>query len=233
MGEKPTGERKRLFVYLTGFIILVFTLPACTDIETRYHTQKRIQSFLETEGELDLAIARNLMAKGYFQASLKKNEEVLEKYHNFLGDHALFQIGVIYAHPNNRNHDFQKAEARFHAIIKEHPNSQLKPEVETWIFILQTIQKNKYELGEMIQKYDIETAGLNQKITSMESGNKEKDKKMRNLKRNVETLQAEVDKLKAQVVKLASQIERIKNVDIRIEEKKRKAVNEENVGQGE
>lgn len=64
-----------LFFYLTGFIIAVHDLLACTDPEARYyHGRQSIQSYLETEGEMDFVNARKLMANGYFQASLIKKE---------------------------------------------------------------------------------------------------------------------------------------------------------------
>lgn len=222
MGKKPTGEGKHLFLYLTGFIIAVHGLFACSDPEARYyHTRQSIQSYLKTEGELELVNARKLMADGYFHASLIKNEEVLAKYNTYLGDRALFQIGVIYAHPNNPNQSLQKAAEHFHAIIKDYPDSPLKSDAETWIFVLQKVKKNSVEIQKLIKTCDLKTSRLNQKINFLETRNNEKEKEIGNLKSNIKALQVEVDKLN-------SQIDRIKNVDIGIQEKKRKSINEKN-----
>ena len=80
------------------------------------------------------------MGKGDFNASLKESRETLKYYPQLLGDKALFQIGLIYSHPENPDHDLTKAREAFGALINRYPVSPLRPQAELWILTLRNLQ---------------------------------------------------------------------------------------------
>lgn len=204
MGKKPAGKRQHLLFFHTGFVIILFGFLGCIEKDAGYHAKKSIESLMQTQGERELANARNLMAKGYFEASLNKNKRVLQQYHQSLGDQALFQIALIYAHPDNPDAGLQKSVDYFHRILREYPESNLKGEAETWVWNLQATMNKSQEIN-----------NLRRKLERIEKYNREKTK-------NTNQMQRKIDELQVQIIELKRQIERLKSVDIGIEEKKRK-----------
>ena len=98
----------------------------------------------EWQGKQNIAKARALMFKGDYEASIKCNKEVLRQFPRTLGDQALFEMGLNYAHPENPNPDNQKAIECFQSIIEEYPKSSMREEAGIWILSLQkTIENNK------------------------------------------------------------------------------------------
>ncbi len=95
------------------------------------------------QGKQDLAKARTFMFKGDYEASLKYNKEVLSLFPRTLGDQALFQMGLNYAHPENPNPDIQKTIECFKSIIEEFPKSSIRDEAGIWILFLQKTIENK------------------------------------------------------------------------------------------
>ena len=220
MGKKPAGGGQHLLFYLTGLIIILFGFAACTGMTDSIHrTPKRAPHLKETQGELDLAIAKKLMAGGYFKASLEKNLEVLIGYPDSLGDQALFQTGLIYAHPQNPDASFRKSEDYFKRLIAEFPESTLKAEAEIWVSVLGETSKNAQEIQTLKQTYEHDSGQLNRQIDLLEKNNRENEAKLKQMQSTIDGLQAEIENLK-------SQIDRLKNVDIGIQEKKRKASEE-------
>ena len=96
------------------------------------------------QGKQDIAKARTLMFKGDYEASLKHNKEVLRQFPRTLGDQALFQMGLNYAHPEKPNPDYQKAIECFQSIIEGFSKSSIRDEAGIWILFLQkAIENNK------------------------------------------------------------------------------------------
>ncbi|MEE8190446.1 MAG: hypothetical protein V3T79_02490 [Candidatus Scalindua sediminis] len=118
------------------------------------------------QGKQDLAKARTLMFKGDYEASLKYNKEVLRQFPRTLGDHALFQMGLNYAHPENPNPDNQKSIECFQSIIEEFPKSSIRDEAVIWILFLQrfdNLQRQKENLKDQIEKLKIIDLGIEDK----------------------------------------------------------------------
>jgi len=204
MGKKQAGKRQHFFFFLTGYMIILIGLSGCMEKDSGYLTKQRIESVLETEGERSLAYARNFMAIGLYKVSLEKSESVLKQYPRSLGDQALLNLGLLYAHPAYPEADVQKSIKYFQRLIEEYPESILKVEAEIWILVLQDRMLRDREISELTDKIDA--------LKKATKGEKDKLKKM----------QLKVSELQNQVKELKNQIDRLKSVDIRIEEKKRK-----------
>ncbi len=171
---------------------------------------------LETKEHL--AKAYYYFGIGDFKSSLQESRQTLNAYPQFLGDKALFQIGLIYGHPENPEHDLTKAREAFGALISRYPDSPLRYQAELWILTLRNLQdtekilvSKKRELirlrGQVKERQD--------KITTLQEQN-----------RNVidakdEYYQRAIEAKNRQIKELEEHIDKLKEVDIKIEEKKR------------
>jgi len=182
-------------------VIILVAVSGCVEKDRGYLAKKRIESVLETEGDRSLASARILLAKGRYKESLEKSESVLKQYPRSLGDQALLNMGLVHADPEYANADVKKAIEYFQRLIKEYPESILKVEAEIWVLVLKDrIQKNQ-QVGELTNK--------------LRRDDKARADEFRNM-------QLELSESQDQVRELKRQIDQLKNVDIRIEERRRK-----------
>ena len=157
------------------------------------------------QGKQDLAKARTFMFKGDYEVSLKYNKEVLKQFPRTLGDQALFQMGLNYAHAENPNPDNQKSIECFKNIIEEFPKSSIRDEAGIWIlFIQKTIESNK-----MLDNLQRQKEDLQDQIEKL----KKIDLRIEDKKR--------IDNLQRQKEDLKDQIEKLKKIDLRIKDKKR------------
>ena len=84
------------------------------------------------------AEANNLFHQGSYAASLAKYSEIAEKY-PAKADRALFEMGVIHAHPKNPQKDYQKSLECFQKVIKEYPGSEYRQNSEMMIFNIRNV----------------------------------------------------------------------------------------------
>ncbi len=205
MGTKRAGKGKYLFLYFACLVAILLEIQGCTNFTEKRQDKQNLadtkipmdkeddetplKDFKEVltlfpqfarkwQGKQTLAKARALMLNGYYESSLKNNKEVLRLFPNSLGDQALFQMGLNYAHPENPNMDYKKSTECFQNIIKEFPESNIRDKAGIWILFLQEITK--------------------------------KNKRINNLQNQIENLQY--------------QIEGLKEIDLGIEEEKRKSL---------
>jgi tetratricopeptide (TPR) repeat protein len=129
MGRKRTGERERLFFYLACILIGPLVLGGCA--------LKRNPPVMETE---------DLMIRGDYSRALEKNQELLEEY-PWMGDSALFQMGLISAHPKNPGKNYKKSIRYFQRLIDEFPKSDLKNQAQIWILSLQELLAKDKEIA--------------------------------------------------------------------------------------
>ena len=130
------------------------------------------------EGRQKLAKARVLMLNGYHKSSLKNNKDVLESFPHILGDQALFQMGLNYAHTGNPNYNYKKSKDCFQRILKEYPESDIRDQAAIWVLFLQEIMSK-----------DREIMSKNKEIMS-------KNRRINNLQIQVEELQYQIESLK-------------------------------------
>ncbi len=82
--------------------------------------------------------ANDFFAKEDYEASLAGYEKLIEKKPE-VADRALFEMGVIYAHPANERKDYQKALERFRKIINDHPESEYRRDSQMMILQIQNV----------------------------------------------------------------------------------------------
>jgi hypothetical protein len=162
------------------------------------------------KSEEHLALAKYYMERRNFKGSLKESRTALELFPRSLGDRALFQIGLIYAHPENPDSNLDTSSAAFQKLITGYPNSSLKNQAELWLMHLHRIQ----DLEKSLKTRNQEISQLKERIKNSRIQNK---KLQSNYIQKVKLQEKEIQELRRN-------IKRLKEIDIKIEEKKRKTI---------
>jgi len=124
----------------------------------------------------DLADARRLLAAGDYQSALRINETVLKTSAGKPpADEALFNIGIIFAHPGNRGRDYQRSITSFRRLAKEYPQSPLADQASLWAGVLEENIKLRRASSEALQ----ENARLKQIIEKSKAVDVEIEEKKR------------------------------------------------------
>ena len=114
----------------------------------------KIEAHAETQEFL--LRARKLLAQGDYEGALKNNQKVLSlSGSKSPGDEALFNMGLIYAHPGNPKKDYGKSLIFFKKLMKDYPKSPWIERTKIWIGMLQENEKlsrSVEELNQVIEK---------------------------------------------------------------------------------
>jgi tetratricopeptide (TPR) repeat protein len=101
-------------------------------------------------------LSQKLLAEGNYEGALKENQRILSlSGQNPPGDEALFNVGLIHAHPGNTKKDYGKSLTFFRRLIKEYPQSAWVEQAKIWAGILQDNEKlsrSNEELSQVIEK---------------------------------------------------------------------------------
>lgn len=125
---------------------------------------QRIETFHEMEGKSkqadgkikerkealeSLLNSQKLLAQGNFEGALMENQRALSlSGQDPPGDEALFNLGLICAHPGNPKRDYAKSLTFFKKLIKDYPQSPRVEQGKIWTGMLQENEK----LNQTIQK---------------------------------------------------------------------------------
>src|SRR3990172_6839355 len=129
------------------------------------------------------AEANELFHQGSYTASLDKYSLIIEKY-PAKADRALFEMGIIYAHPKNEQKDHQKSLECFQKLIKDYPESEYRQNSEMMIFnIRNVVLKDKTIAAQQVQIETLrhEVQGKDNEIVTLQ-------KKMEALEKKIEAL---------------------------------------------
>ena len=92
------------------------------------------------------------MADRQYEASMAKNLTVLNNFPNSIADQALFQMGLLYAHPENPNQNYQKSLGAFNKILNEYSESHLRHQAQIWVLIIEDVIDKKQKIGILNKK---------------------------------------------------------------------------------
>ncbi|MFC1869350.1 hypothetical protein ACFL0H_14625 [Thermodesulfobacteriota bacterium] len=212
MGREPTRKGQHFLFYAACIVTITLVIPSCA----------RYQKRLLEEYHFDQSDA--LMRKGEYAASLNEYEAILEEFPRTLGDQALYRIGLIYAHPENRFADEDKAIEAFQGVFKMFPESPLSEKSRLWVLTLIKMKGNRKKI-----------ITLNAEISLLKNSLTDKEKIIEFFRNRIEALEPQIEDLKKidtgkeksieflrnRIEKLRFQIEDLKKIDIGIEEKKR------------
>ena len=90
------------------------------------------------QAKTTFAEANDLFHQGSYTASLDKYSGIIDKY-PATADRALFEMGIIYAHPKNDQKDYQKSLESFQKLVKDYPGSEYRQNSEMMIFNIRNV----------------------------------------------------------------------------------------------
>ena len=208
MGAKQTRRRKYLFLHFACLGLLLFVISGCL------HFSKKLQ------GEQLLKEGMDQMVSHQYEASMAKNLTVLNNFPHSLADRALFQIGLLYAHPENPNKNYKKSLESFNKILNGYSESRLRHQAQLWVLFIRDVIDKERKIEILNNKnISLEKAGEQQKIEIAVLQKKIATRENADL---IFSLEKTVDEQKKEINQLLDQIEKLKRVDLGIEEKKQK-----------
>jgi tetratricopeptide (TPR) repeat protein len=131
------------------------------------------------------AEANELFYQGSYAASLDKYSEIPGKY-PAKADRALFEMGIVYAHPKNGQKDYQKSLECFQKLVKEYPESQYRQDSEMMIFNLRNVALKDQTIAAQQMRIETlrhEVEARENEIVALQEKNKAFEKKMEALER--------------------------------------------------
>ena len=172
-----TGERlRKIAEYLRLFFVCSMITPificGCSYIGEGHQASSISQE------------ASDFFNQGKYDASLRKYEQIIEKY-PAVADIVLFEMGIIYAYPGNEQKDYQKSLECFQRIVRDYPDSEYRRDSQVMIFqIRNVINKDK-----IIAKQQIQIETSRQEIKSRENEIAALQEKIDTLEQNLFALQ--------------------------------------------
>ncbi|HOX14843.1 MAG TPA: L,D-transpeptidase family protein [Smithellaceae bacterium] len=171
MGKRQTGTGKHLYLFVVCIITTLMLLCGCSNFQVKSNVKE----------------ANDLFSQGSYKASLSKYEQIVEKYPN-AADRVFFEMGFIYAHPQNEQKDYQKSLDCFQKVIKDYPESRYRQDSEMMVLYINNItMKDKKIFTQHSQIVTQQT-----QIESLEREVKSKDNEIIVLQKKIEALEQEV-----------------------------------------
>jgi len=95
-------------------------------------------------------LSQKLLAEGNYEGALMENQRILSlSGQNPPADEALFNMGLIHAHPGYGKKDTTKSLALFKRLIKDYPRSPWVEQAKTWVGVLQENEKFRHSIEEL------------------------------------------------------------------------------------
>jgi len=153
-----------------------------------------------------------------FKAALIENANALSGPLPISRERALFQRGVIYAHPNNPDRDNRRAEELFQQVIDEYPGGELSSTARVLIYLLHQVSSKEKENHALFENMD----QVRKSLKKQEKVAGQYRSELTSREAQIEELNNQIKDLKSQIEDLKNQIEKIKTIDLNIEKMKQK-----------
>ena len=203
MGKKRGKKGKYLFLHSACLLVILLLNAGCV---TNLNYQKR------QHGHKHLDLAEKLISKGDYEGALKEDEEVLRLFPGVSpGDRSLFHMGLIWAHPDNPQRNYNKALECFRQLVRDFPRSALTEEVRVWAGSINELIWREGKTKVLEETVNALKKQLNAKIKDFEETENALKKQ----------LNAKIKNLEETVNALKKQLNALKEIDLGIEEKKR------------
>ena len=215
MGTKQIKKRKYFFLHFACLGLISFVIFGCLHFSKKLQGQKLLE-----EGMVE-------MTDRQYEASMAKNLTVLNNFPSSLSDQALYQMGLLYAHPENPNQNYQKSLGAFNKVLDKYSQSRLRHQAQLWVLIIEdaidkkqkirTLDKEKISLTRTVEKQQTEIAIFKKKLVTRENVDL------------IDSLENTVAEQKQEITQLLEQIEKLKRVDLKIEEEKQKILQQNEI----
>lgn len=159
MGRKHSRQRKHFFLYIACWISLLLAGTGCAPYYNLYNEEPFSFDQYSEANQL-LLQAKLSFSGGDFLTSLKKSQEMLNRFPQKYGDHALYMMGLIYANPEYTYVNYEISIHFFKKLVKEYPKSVFKDKAKIWIWLL----NQNMDYAEKIDKKNKRNAFLENKL---------------------------------------------------------------------
>ncbi|MBW2366672.1 MAG: hypothetical protein JRH15_02175 [Deltaproteobacteria bacterium] len=121
MGGKQAWKGKHLFLHLTCLGLFPFFIFGCV------HFPKTLQ------GRQLLKESMAQLVNRQYEASMANSLTVLKEFPDSLADQAHFQIGLLYASPENPNQDYKKSMASLNKVLNRASKRKPRDQAQLWV----------------------------------------------------------------------------------------------------
>jgi tetratricopeptide (TPR) repeat protein len=154
---------------------------------------------------------RSLFAVGDYEgAAYKYREAMILAHPRAPADAASYNMGLIYAHPNNPQRDNLKAIQSFSKVITDYAESPWVEQAGIWVGVLQQAERSA-------QEAEITREAIELSKQAVERSRQDAEK----FRLAAEKSKQEVDKTRQEMERSRQVLERANQIDIEIEQKKR------------
>lgn len=174
--------RAHLLLLLTCMAAVSVILFGCGHLREGHH----VRAFFKE--------ANDLFNQGDYQASLKRYEQVLEKYPS-AGDRVLFEMGIIYSYSRNEQKDYQKSLECFQKLVKDYPESAYRRDSEMMIFHIQNVMLKDQTIAAqhtLIEDFQREIMSKNHETVLLQGKIDAIERELAGKENEISTLQREV-----------------------------------------
>jgi len=198
MGRERAGQRQ----YFCFCLALLIFLTGCS----LWQDSSRRREIRET-----LQAGNKMLTHGDFDGSLKAFQRVVAASEDEPpADVAVYNTGVVYAHPDNPKRDLHKAMSAFSKVIAAYPSSSWAEQSRAWVEVLKEAEDSRQEAEQSRQAVEKSQLELEKNRQAMEKS-----------KQEIERSRAELDRIRQEIEKTRQVIEKSKQVDIEIDQKRR------------
>jgi len=135
MGRKYSRQRKHFFLYIACWMSLLIAGTGCVPYYNLYNDEPFSYHQYSEANQL-LSQAKLSFSSGDFLTSLKKSQEMLNRFPQKYGEHALYMMGLIYANPEYTYVNYEISIHFFKKLVNEYPESVFKEKANIWIWLL-------------------------------------------------------------------------------------------------
>lgn len=199
MGRKSGRARKHLCVCLA---LLILLLSGCSLLRD-WRQQRQIRD--------SMIQGHSSFVYGDYDGAVAKYREALALAGNHApADVAVYNIGLIYAHPSNPKRDHRKAIESFSKVISDYAQSPWAEQARIWVDLLQQVEISK-------QEAELTREAMEQSEQAVERSRQDAEK----FRLAAEKSKQEVDRTRQEMEKSRQALEKANQIDIEIEQKKR------------
>lgn len=180
MGRKQWKNRKHLLFYGASLLVILVMAQGCAVSEKvkGVITEKLAKDKIHIEAG-PMESARDRMKNGDYSGALKEYNEIFKRYpQKSPGDKALFEMGILFAYPDNPKRDSSRALGYFKWLAKDFPDSPLIRESLAWIDTLNRVIENEGRIKALLEK----NSAYQEQLGSLEKKNRVYEEQIRALK---------------------------------------------------
>jgi hypothetical protein len=156
MGEKQSRQGKHFYLFFACLIITI-SLFGCARFYEELITKP------------DFEQAENFTIQGNYNAAVTKYEEIIGSRPQ-KGDGALFQLGIIFALPQNKHKDYSRALEYFQRLVNKYPESRYRRDSDVLISLInELVHKDKKMITQhkQIDKLEKQVEEIEKKLEQM------------------------------------------------------------------